>query len=473
MTERYVATYSRISNDKRGQEEGVGDQDHLGAECAERLFPGVPVRAFTDPSISAAGDEPKDRPGWQTLLDAVALGEPLAIISAEQSRLERDTERWSAFLKLAEISGVESVYSYRGDRLLWKHGGERVVSQIMAALDEHAARVTRIRTRERLDARAQRGLPHLGQAVFGFRVDAEAHTWRQHPDEAPIVLECIDRVLSGWSLASICTELTKRGAPTRRGGAWRPSNLRKILESPTHAGLFRHKGVEHQGTWEPLVDEATWREVCAVLSQRGPRQRRPNRRHLLSAIVRCEVCDGPMYGISRFVTARGYEEHIYRCVDDHVSINADPVDAAVLATLRENLSNPAMRALWDQSDDGVSARRDELTAKLTRIGQRRRELSRRVADVDDSFDDDDWADAVEQLDASRQLAEQELAELPVDTRLDVDAALAIIDRGKLAEQRQLVTTFVDHIVVERSRGRRGPKLTDRLRLVDRRRALVA
>jgi hypothetical protein len=81
---------------------------------------------------------------------------------------------------------------------------------------------------------------------------------------------------------------------------------------------------------------------------------------------------------------------------------------------------------------------------------------------------------VGQLDESKRAAERELADLPSDERFDVEAALRVIEEGTLAEQRQLVITFIDHIVVERARGR-GVRLApvDRLRLVDRRRALVA
>lgn len=472
-TERYVGIYCRISSDKRGQSEGVEDQERLGRESAARLFPGVPVRVFCDPDISAAGDEPKERPEWEKLQDAIALREVVAVISAEQSRLDRDTERWSAFLKRCEINGVGGVYVYRGDRELWRNGGDRIVSQILAAVAEDEARRTRVRARERNAARAQRGLPHLGQAVFGFKVDALAMTWVQDPDEAPIVREIFDRILAGWSLTSICKDLTARGIKRRRGGQWAAGNLRKTLESPIHAGLFVHDGVEHQGTWEPIIDAATWRQVCALLAQRGPKLGRKVRHHLLSAILRCDICKGPVYGIDRFVTARQKRERVYRCPNRCVCINMDPVDRAVLGALRENLSNPTMRALWDRSDDGVSARRDELTAKLQTIAGRRRALSRRAADVDDPFDDDDWVEAVAQLDESKRKAEAELSELPSDERLDIDAMLATIDQGALAEQRQLVRTFIDHIVVERVRGRGRIPLEDRLRLVDRRRALVA
>jgi len=453
---RYVAIYVRISDDHRGKKEGVHDQEELGRAYAALHFPGVPVLVFSDPSLTAA-DEDVFRPGWEALQDALALGRICVVISCEQSRLIRGAARWDNWLDKAELAGVDSVHSYRGGEL-WRNGGERLVTGIKSVIDEHEIRVMKVRGRERRNARAAKGLPHLGQPVFGYEVAAPS--FKVVDDEADIVRDCVDRVLAGHTLTSIADDLTERGIATRRGGQWRNGNLRKMLESPTHVALFTHDGVERTGTWDPILDESKWREMCAVLAERGPKLARKTRRHLLSTIIRCGVCTKPAYGIERDITRRGkpVHERIYRCVDGCTSIVELPVDEHVLALVRDGLRNPTVAAEWNGSDDHA-ARRDELTTKLSKIAERRRDLARRAADVDDAFDDLDYDEARAVLDESKNAAQRELAQLPIDDRPDVDESLELLEHGTIAEQRRVITTYVDHVELlpGRSVGLRGPE----------------
>jgi hypothetical protein len=62
-TSRYVAIYTRISKGKYGNAETCLDQEALGRAYAERTWPGMPVRVFSDPDLSAMR-KPGSRRCW-------------------------------------------------------------------------------------------------------------------------------------------------------------------------------------------------------------------------------------------------------------------------------------------------------------------------------------------------------------------------------------------------------------------------
>lgn len=464
-TERWVAIYCRISRDKRGKQEGVKDQEKLGRAYAAIHFPGWPVKVYTDPSVTATDDDAY-RPGWEELQDDIAMGRVHVCIAAEQSRFIRGVERWSAWVTKLTLRGVEPAHSYRSGRL-WSPDGDRVSSQIKAVLDEDEARRIKVRSRERNDARAERGVPHLGKPCYGYTVGVDEHgdkTFVEHDTQAGVVRRMAEQVLSGWSLAAIVADLEQRGEQTQRGGAWRTSNVRQLLDRPTLAGL-RHRTqldgsiVEYKGSWAPILDVDTWREVNARLDQRGRKLGRPVTRHLLSGIARC-TCGARMYGIQRDVRRRGESltERVYRCYNvdgcGRVSIAADVLDAFVLAGLRDLRDSPEAARQLSQ-DDPHAAERKALNARLSKLSDSRRALNRRLADPDDAFGGDDWNDVVAELDAHVERTRAELRALPVHERFDVDAALALLESSDVRVQREGVAVFVDHVLVEPSNGRYG------------------
>jgi DNA invertase Pin-like site-specific DNA recombinase len=70
---RYVAIYTRISKDKYGNAETCLDQEARGRGYAERTWPGMPVRVFSDPDLSASRDDVV-RPGFEALKEALQRG---------------------------------------------------------------------------------------------------------------------------------------------------------------------------------------------------------------------------------------------------------------------------------------------------------------------------------------------------------------------------------------------------------------
>jgi site-specific DNA recombinase len=141
--------------------------------------------------------------------------------------------------------------------------------------------------------------------------------------EAAILKECAARVLAGATLAAASRFMNgPDGAAPRRAKAWTRETVRGVLTNvPTAAPA------------DVLTadDRAALRQV--LLARRG--ERRGGRQHsrLLSGLLRCSGCDGPMY-----VAPRTPGRYSYRCMTGPasggtcphpVTVSADAIDAHV------------------------------------------------------------------------------------------------------------------------------------------------
>jgi hypothetical protein len=84
------------------------------------------------------------------------------------------------------------------------------------------------------------------------------------------------------------------------------------------------------GKWPAIIPVAVYEQLCAVIESRGASSSVPRRRTLLTGLVICEHCKGPM--------TRSSKPHgaIWRCIDGNVSIGSDKLEALLVeATLKK------------------------------------------------------------------------------------------------------------------------------------------
>ena len=206
--------------------------------------------------------------------------------AVEQTRLERREIAWFELAMLLYVAGIELLHTHRD-------GIVRVqdeVAGIKAVLAAAEIRRMKARIADKLDAHAARGLPPRSRG-YGYvhgRSDAGEWTSLVVPEQAEVLRECADLVQGGWSQENIARMLRERGlhgahrvkvrddhgqvvTDERGNPVTRPSQIsgatiKRMLTNPTIAGLRVHRGeVVGRGNWEPILDEVTWRQVCARL----------------------------------------------------------------------------------------------------------------------------------------------------------------------------------------------------------------
>jgi hypothetical protein len=117
------------------------------------------------------------------------------------------------------------------------------------------------------------------------------------PERAPLVRQAFEEFATGrFTKREVLANVTRLGLRTRRGAVVSAQTFDSILENALYAGIVDVPayGVRDvRGDFEPLIDEATFHKVQAVLSGRisitSPRERnRPD--FPLRGFVRCESC---------------------------------------------------------------------------------------------------------------------------------------------------------------------------------------
>lgn len=147
-------------------------------------------------------------------------------------------------------------------------------------------------------------------------------------------------------LRQIAREWTELGVKTPSGTNtpgrdWSGTTISRMLRSPRLAGWRIHQtqiavgrdGQPVRGQWEPTLEQAKHDALVQALTRPERRSRIPRkgaRHYLLTGVVRCGVCNGPMFG-NRYAEGK----HYYVCQgrggsgDHGLSISGHGTDAAI------------------------------------------------------------------------------------------------------------------------------------------------
>ena len=264
--------YLRISSDPRDRREGVDRQrEDTSALCEVKGWEAA--RYYIDNDRSASNG--KDRPEWDRLLADIESGDIDAIAAWDQDRGWRMMSELEELRRFFKSLGrrVQFATTGQGDIDLYSPTGVLAV-QIKTAVSEHEIAMMKVRMLRAARHKAEQGKPKWRKA-FGYLPETRA----KHEDDgrreldpvtAPLVQQAYAAILAGGSLMDITRDWNAREVYGLNGQPWTAATLSLFLRAPRNAGLRAHNGeIVGPGTWEPLVDEATWRAAQAVMNAPG------------------------------------------------------------------------------------------------------------------------------------------------------------------------------------------------------------
>ncbi|PWN00981.1 hypothetical protein DJ010_20380 [Nocardioides silvaticus] len=364
--------YLRVSQDKSKRERSIEEQ-HADNERAAAARGVTLAEPYRDKPMSASRYGTKTRDAFARLLDDLEQGrfDANELWLWEPSRGSRKVSEWARLVEACEAARV-SIFVTAHRRVYDPSNGRDRRSLYEDANDsEYESSKVSDRVMRAVAANAEAGLPH-GPTPYGYQRIYDPVTRRlvsqePHPEEAPVVREAYDRFLGGESLYAIAKDFEGRGVATRKGKVITARLLRDILMSPTYAGWRTHRTSPDQprwcldgkvqGTWEPLVPEATYLTVRSTLEGESRRSTRPvhragKARHLLSFTAVCDVCEGPLVVTYR----RGSDQ--YQCHQGgHVRIDKGELDALAEEVLLGFLSRKdAFQGMAAAETDGTKLR---------------------------------------------------------------------------------------------------------------------
>lgn len=362
-----AAEYLRISDDRTKVKESPVQQHAGNVKLAARKGWTLKAEPYED-LVSASQFSKKRRPNFDRLIEDLRNDTFNAgiLILWESSRGSRRQGEWATLLDLCVDRGV-LIHVTSHDRTYdpSNHRDRKTLDEDVVDAAYESAKIS-LRTKRNHAAYAEEGRP-TGRVPFGYRRDYDSLTRRlirqvAQPEEAAVIVELYTRLKAHHSLRSIAEDFKARGIKTRTGREFSSQHLRNLalmhcyagdrIHDPDRRSGNRYKRTEQaritKGQWQALVDRETWLAVQQILSDPVRRKVRPGRGiHLLSMLVVCDVCEGPLTVRSE----RGVR--YYRCQrGTHVQTNYDQMNAFAEAQIIGYLGRADQAAgLWDSGAD--------------------------------------------------------------------------------------------------------------------------
>lgn len=326
-----------------------------------------------------SGGDYLTRAGMQKAIGLIESGEANTMIMFDLKRFSRDIEHGQNIKKRVLNAGGDLVFANLETGDLRSSGGAMIfgVSSVFAEVDRLYRREV---TNKGMRKRAQSGnQPCRAMRPYGYDIvnkplvmagkypQEKLGQYVIREDEARWVREIYEKYLSGYSLKKLGDYMTASGVPTVRGGKrWYSQGIREMFLNPVYKGQAVYgryqrivdetrtekglnkvvKKLRPLAEWEvipcpAIVDVDKWQAVIDRISEgRAMRSGNPERRYMLSGLLRCPTCHRVMGG--RHVGGRGYQsfktrkaegrllpsDFIYRCHASYSSSEKTPCSNA-------------------------------------------------------------------------------------------------------------------------------------------------
>jgi hypothetical protein len=199
----------------------------------------------------------------------------------------------------------------------------------------------------------ERGIHMAGRIPLGYRRGANRRL-EVDPDAAPVAQGVFERKAHGWSHEAIARWVQEQGYDFTSTG------VRYMLGNRTYRGEVRSGDLMKENAHPPLVSEGLWRR-CQGRGSQSQRTGRLAGRFLLGGIAACAACGRGL----RLSTGGNNHRPFYYCRHRHCTerayAGANELDSFVLNTLEEelNLADPSQ---WVALPGGDGREVEELEA---------------------------------------------------------------------------------------------------------------
>lgn len=482
-----VALYARFSVNHGEDSDSVKAQLVQGRRAAAREFPGAEVREYYDDGISGTT---ADRPGFQRMLSDVRRGAVQAVLAKNQSRIERSPEVWELFRSACLFVGIDDLHTW-GQGLVGLATGRALTGRIISLVNAEQAEQTRLNVIDNLAVYAAQGKPPggtcLGYKRGEVRVNLDGQicsikTLVPVLEQVPLLAQTVDDALDGTPIYRMTERFNDEKIPTARGGKiWRPSNLRRLLRSPTLTAYRIHvpkqkrlelkaAGIQfvtlavaheygdvYEGLWEPIIEREKFLELQRVFDTpglvytskgqpitRGVR-RGPPAKYLFSKFARCGKCGKGLTG-----SRRTGEKPSYLCQKSNggcggIGILQEAADKEAVRQFLEELASDEYRNGL-QAGDPYADQRAGLANKIDRI-----DAARRRDDDEEMLGEMSREEykrrGVRAVELKAKLVQQLNALPPPLDQIDPEALLIAWGEADLDEKRQILAEALDHVMV--------------------------
>lgn len=246
----------------------------------------------------------------------------------------------------------------------------------------------------------------------------EAGIVRCDPHAGPLLRAAFEQIASGATKDQALNTATRRGLRSKKNRKISPRDFGRMLSNPLYAGIIGTMGVEGRAAFEPLLSQATFDRVQAILSGRRPGGRTYIRSHPdfpLRRLARCN-CGKPLTG--SWSQGRTQKYPYYHCTSrGHVRVSADTLDAQFVSYVQSLQPDPDYNELLQDllietlqaKTEQATKRRRILEGQLLACEANFRKLKDRYLYGTNPLPEEIWNDEAQRLNGERRQIETELA----------------------------------------------------------------
>lgn len=487
MTPR-AALYLRVSTEDQAKEGHSipAQRERLLAFCRAQEWDVAGI--YADEGVSGAK---LDRPQLARLREDVRAGRVNLVLVWKVDRLSRRVSHLAQLVDEFDRAGC--AFRSVTEPFDTGHAAGRAFMQMLAVFAEFEREMIRERTRQGIHQRIKAGHIHGRPKTLGYVAPGNGQVWQVDLREAGVVRWIYRQYLAGVGSLRIGQAL-KEGVPDlpadilqaefgRLSAHSVAERVRWILQNPIYAGYTTLDGDLLPGRHEAIIPPADWQRVQDLFAARqglGPRGKTSP--YILSGLVYCGACGARMWGRKQDAFPRGRrtpknprlrapKERFYRfyvCQGSTIlhgrqksctnwGINADRVEAEVLAVLRRLSADPetAATSLPDPEPQDEQQPLQRLRADLSALRRRQQKLIatiERAPDLEETILDRLRELADEQRRLQQEIAAEEgRAPRSPASREDLAALLAhvgtVLDHADPDQVREMVRVFVRRIAI--------------------------
>jgi len=281
--------YIRVSTAKQGEGVSLIEQKAAIERYAQKGSLSL-IEWFEERETAAK----RGRPVFSQMLTLLRRGKAVGVVIHKIDRSARNLKDWADLGELID-SGVE--VHFAADALDLNSRGGRLSADIQAVVAADYIRNLREETRKGFYGRLKQGLYPLG-APTGYLDCGGGNAKALDPERAPLIRFAFEAYASGThTLATLSTELFRRGLRTRSGKRIGRSSLSKLLNNPFYAGVIRLRTTRetfvgiHPRIIAPWLFEAVQARLQGKLVDRVQRHD-----FLFRRLLQCATCAFSLIG---------------------------------------------------------------------------------------------------------------------------------------------------------------------------------
>ena len=399
-----AALYARVSTDDQRERQTIDAQVTALRELAPHWDLEI-VGEYLDDGVS--GTLPlEERPAGLRLADDARAGKIDVVIFYKLDRLARSLRH---FLNIVDFfEEIDVGLRSMTETFDTTNPMGRFAVQMMAAVAELERGTIIERTSMGRARVAALGRWSGGVVPFGYHVDSEgflATEWTPRDghrfSEAEIIQRIFKELVEDHSSANLIArrlnaeripwwhKYHRRGTDSPKyvekdGAVWWPSNITRIIKSPTYKGLHIY-GNKIEREVPSLVDPAIWEKAqTQLIKNRNLSKREGDHQYLLRGLMKCASCGLVFNGYFSSSAKTKSRNYYYRCGSqtgdrkiaglscDAKVINSEWIENLVWEDIKGFVKNPG---------DVIHKLRDQMQAELTEAPHaesRRQELQQAI-----------------------------------------------------------------------------------------------